>query len=228
MITKKYILVLSLSTIMLNSCIDKILGHKYVTTIENCEIGFKHSYSINGLFDHFPKSISNKSFIDMEFTVPSNTYYKDSYHTGFVYLILQMGEDSLSLYPKTYNYKTNYADRNFIIDDGFSYYTYFDTLRLRNVALPGTFPIPYFEDIDFGLGFERIDLDRFGFPISVDKNAVPDDLEVFVLKSGHGYFWKLKADWDRPKSLGKWKNGYSCGIAISKKRNIIVYWMKAW
>ena len=63
--TKKYILVLSLlSTIMLSSCIDKILGHKYVDTIENCEIGFKHSYSINGLFDHSPKSISYKSFID--------------------------------------------------------------------------------------------------------------------------------------------------------------------
>jgi len=38
----------------------------------------------------------------------------------------------------------------------------------------------------------------------------------------------LKADWDRPKTLGEWKNGYSCGIAISRKRNMIVYWMKAW
>lgn len=225
---KKNIIVLSFFFIILISCVDKVLGHKYVATIENCEIELKHSYSINGLFDHFPKSISNKSFIDMEFTIPSNIYYKDSYHTGFVYLILHMDEDSLSLYPKTFIYKTHYTDRNFIIDDGFSYYTYFDTLKLRNVALSGTYPIPYFEDLDFGLGSERIDLDRFGFPISVDKNYVPNDLDVFVLKAGNGYFWKLKADWERPETLGEWKNGYSCGIAISRKCNMIVYWMKAW
>jgi len=226
--TKKYILVISLSTIMLSSCVDKILGHKYVATIENCEIGFKHSYSINGLFDHFPKSISNKLFIDMEFTVPSNTYYKDSYHTGFVYLMLHMGEDSLSLYPKKYIYKTHYKDRNFIIDDGFSYYKYFDTLKLRNVDIDGTYPIPYFIDFDFGLGSERYDLRPLGMQMVIDKYNVPDDLEVFVIKSEYGYFWKKKFDLERPETLRIWKNGYSCGMAISKKQNVVIYWMKAW
>jgi len=225
---KKYIIVLSFFSIILSSCIDKVLGHKYVAAIENCKIEFKHSYSINGLFDHFPKSISNRSFVDMEFTIPSNIYYKDSYHTGFVYLMLHMGEDSLSLYPKTYIYKTHYTDRNFIIDDGFSYYNYFDTLKLRNVALPEAYPIPYFEDLDFGLGSERIDLRSRGILMVIDKQNVPNDLDVFVLKAGYGYFWKLKADWERPETLGIWKNGYSCGIAISRKCNMIVYWSKVW
>jgi hypothetical protein len=225
---KRNIIVLSLFAIMVSSCIDKILGHQYVATIENCEVGFKQSFSIDGLFDHFPKSISNKLFIDLQSRVPSNIYYPDSYHTGFVYLMLHMGKDSLSLSPKKYIYKTHYTGRNFIIDDGFSYYTYFDTLKLRNVALPQTYPIPYFEDLDFGLGSERIDLRSIGIHLVIDKNNVPDDLEVFVLKSNHGYFWKLKADWDRPETLKEWKNGYSCGIAISRKCNMIVYWMKAW
>jgi len=215
-------------SITLNSCIDKILGHKYVATIDNARIGFKDSYSINGLFDHFPKSISNKSFIDMLSRVPSNTYYPDSYHTGFVYLVLKMGEDSLSLSPKTYIFKTKYTEQNFIIDDGFSYYMYFDTLKFRNNALSGTYPIPYFEDFDFDLGSERIDLRPLGMHMVIDKYYVPEDLEVFVLKAGHGYFWKLKADFKRPETLGEWKNGYSCGIAISKKCNRIIYWMKAW
>lgn len=222
------IILLSLSATILSSCTDRIVGHKYVAIIDNARIGFKDSYNIKGLFDHFPKSISNKSFIDLQSTVPSNIYYHDSYHTGFVYLLLHMGEDSLTLYPSTYIYKTKYTNQNFIIDDGFSYYTYFDTLKLRNIALPESYPIPYFEDLDFGLGSERIDLDSFGFPISVDKHTVPYDLDVYVLKAGYGYFWKLKADWNRPKTLGLWKNGYSCGVAISRKQNIIVYWMKAW
>jgi hypothetical protein len=64
--------------------------------------------------------------------------------------------------------------------------------------------------------------------MSVDVNNVPDDLEVFVIKAEHGYFWKKKFDLERPNTLGIWKNGYSCGIAISRKSNMIIYWMKAW
>jgi len=225
---KKKAIVLVLITIMLSSCVDKILGHKYVASIENVKIGFEHCYSVNGLFEHFPKSISNKSFIYMLSTVPNNIYYPDSYYTGFSYLILDMGEDSLSLYPKTYLYKTHYTNRNFILDDSFGCYKYTDTLKLRNVVLPGTYPIPYFEDFDFGLGSDRFDLRSSGIPVIIDKHNVPEDLEVFVLKAEHGYFWKKKFDLDRPETLREWKNGYSCGIAISKKRNMIVYWMKAW
>jgi hypothetical protein len=150
------------------------------------------------------------------------------HYTGFVYLVLKMGEDSISLYPKSYIYKTQYNSRNFILDDSFKYYKYYDTLKLRNVDIAGAYPIPYFIDFDFGLGSERFDLDRFGFHISVDINNVPDDLEVFVLKAEHGYFWKKKFDLERPNTLGIWKNGYSCGIAILRKSNMIIYWMKAW
>jgi hypothetical protein len=164
----------------------------------------------------------------MQFTIPTRVYYPESNHIGYLYLMLHRGGDSLSLYPKTFIYKTKYINRNFIIDDGFSYYKYFDTLKLRNVALPQAYPIPYFEDLDFGLGSERIDLRSTGILMVIDKNNVPDDLEVFVLKAGPGYFWKWKAEWDRPETLKEWKNGYSCGIAISRKCNIVVYWVKAW
>ena len=225
---KKKTIVIALITIMFSSCIDKILGHKYVASIENARISLKDSYTINDLFDHFPKSISNKSVIHMGFTIPDNINYPDDYHTGFFYLFLNMGEDSLSPYPKTFIYKTKYTNRNFILDDSFSFYKYTDTLKLRNVILSGAYPIPYFEIFDFGLGSERFDLRPQGKLMVIDKYYVPDDLEVFVLKAGQGYFWKKKFDLDRPKTLGEWKNGYSCGIAISKKRNMIIYWMKAW
>ncbi len=225
---KKTTILLALHIILFSSCIDKVLGHKYVATIDNTRIMLKKSYAKQGLFEHFPTSISNKSVLHIMFTIPDTTYSSDNYYTGFVYLVLKMGEDSLSIYPKSYIYKTQYKSRNFILDDSFKYYKYYDTLKLRNVDIAGAYPIPYFEDVDFGLGSKRCDLDRFGFPISVDLNNVPDDLEVFVIKAEHGYFWKKKFDLERPETLGIWKNGYSCGVAISRKRNMIVYWMKAW
>jgi hypothetical protein len=225
---KKKMVLIVLLTILYSSCIEKILGHKYVEKIDNARISLKESYTINGLFEHFPKSISNKSFIDMLATIPGNIYYPDSYHSGFFYLILNMGEDSLSLYPKTYIYKTKYTNRNFIIDDSFSYYKHTDTLKLRNTMLRGAYPIPYFEIFDFGLGSERFDLRPQGMLMVIDKYYVPEDLDVYVLKASHGYFWKKKFNLDRPETLGEWKNGYSCGIAISKKNNMIIYWMKVW
>jgi len=225
---KKTTILLALHIILLSSCIDKILGHQYVSTIDNARIMLEKSYTKDGLLEHFPTSISNKSVLHIMFSIPDTTYSSDDYYTGFVYLVLKMGEDSLSLYPKSYIYKTQYKSRNFILDDSFKYYKYYDTLKLRNVDIAGAYPIPYFIDFDFGLGSERFDLRPLGMQMVIDKYNVPDDLEVFVLKAEHGYFWKKKFDLDRPKTLGEWKNGYSCGIAISKKRNMIAYWMKAW
>jgi len=225
---KKTTILLALLTILFSSCIDKILGHQYVATIDNARIMLEKSYAKDGLLEHFPTSISNKSFIDIMFTIPDTTYSPDVYYTGFVYLVLKMGEDSLSLYPKSYIYKTQYNSRNFILDDSFKYYKYYDTLKLRNVDIAGAYPIPYFINFDFGLGSERFDLRPLGMLMVIDKYYVPDDLEVFVLKAEHGYFWKKKFDLERPNTLGIWKNGYSCGIAISRKSNMIIYWMKAW
>ena len=225
---KKTTILLALLTILFSSCIDKILGHKYVATIDNARIMLEKSYAKVGLLEHFPTSISNKSVIDIMFSIPDTTYSLDVYYTGFVYLVLKMGEDSLSLYPKSYIYKTQYNSRNFILDDTFKYYKYYDTLKLRNVDIAGAYPIPYFINFDFGLGSERFDLRPLGMLMVIDKYYVPDDLEVFVLKAEHGYFWKKKFDLERPNTLGIWKNGYSCGIAISRKSNMIIYWMKAW
>ena len=226
---KKSIFILALVTIILSSCIDRILGHKYVATIDNARIMLEKSYTKEGLLEHFPKSISNKSVLHIMFTIPDTIFYEDDYNTGFVYLALKMGEDSLSVYPKSYIYRTQYNNnKNFILDESFTYYKYYDTLKLRNVYIPGAYPIPYLIDFDFGLGSERFDLRPQGMLMVIDKYKVPDDLEVYVIKAEHGYFWKKKFDLQRPNTLGIWKNGYSCGVAISKKMNLIIYWTKVW
>lgn len=225
---KKSIYILTLQIALFSSCIDKVLGHKYVATIDNARIMLEKSYTKKGLLEHFPTSISNKSVLHTMFTIPDTTYSSEDHYTGFVYLVLKMGEDSLSIYPKSYIYKTHYKNKNFILDDSFNYYKYYDTLNIRNVKIPSTYPIPYFIDFEFGLGSERFDLRPLGIQMVIDKYFVPEDLEVFVIKAEHGYFWRKKFDLQRPETLGEWKNGYSCGIAISRKRSIIVYWMKVW
>jgi hypothetical protein len=65
---------------------------------------------------------------------------------------------------------------------------------------------------------------------STESNAcrLPDDFKIYVLQAKQG------ADFDEkyltrgvymPKS---WKHGYSKGVAISTKRNIVVYWFVIW
>lgn len=225
---KKRLLILALLVITMSSCTGKILGQKYVAFIKKAQNGIESSYSVKGLFDHFPKSISNQSYIFMEASIPTKIFDPESSWFAYSYLFLDMGEDSQVYYPDKFLYKAHYANRNFIIDCAFTNYKQMDTLKLRNVSIPGTYPIPYFSDFDFGLGSVIYNIHTSGISLPIDCYNVPDDLEVFVLKSGSGFFWKIKFEQERPESLGDWKNGYSSGIAISKSRNIVVYWMMAW
>lgn len=214
---------------VLSSCIDSLFGNKYITSINKNRVIIERYFSVKGLFEHFPNSFSEKSYRFMLSKVPTNTFDPHSIYSVFTYLFLDMADDNVqSYYPSKYLHKTSYSKMNFILDDSFSYYMYTDTQKIRNVALPGTYPIPYFEDFDFGLGSERFDMRSSGLPIIIDKFNVPDDLEVFVLRSDKGFYWKTKFKQDRPDTLGDWKHGYSSGIAISRKLNIVVYWMKAW
>ena len=67
---KKTTVLLALLTILFSSCIDKILGHQYVATIDNARIMLEKSYAKDGLLEHFPTSISNKSVLHIMFTIP--------------------------------------------------------------------------------------------------------------------------------------------------------------
>ncbi|WP_321375281.1 hypothetical protein [uncultured Draconibacterium sp.] len=211
----------------LNSC-DNFLGKRYVKEVKQSKRDFENCYQVKGLFNHFPESISNNSFIRYISRIPSNTFDSESVYSAGFMMLLDMVEDSENYHPQTYIYKTNYSNLNFVLDDSFYYYQYSDTLKIRNIVQPDAYPIPYFERFDFDLGFERIDLRDTGITLIRDKHNVPEDLEVYVVKAGHGNFWKTEFEQERPETLGDWKNGYSSGVAISKELNKIVYWMMAW
>ncbi len=222
MITRSLILVLL--SVLLSSCLNWIK----MNSIKNSQQAIENCYQVSGLFNHFPESISNKSYIRLKSCIPTKTFDPESVYSAYLFLFISIRDNINVVYPKTFISKTNYLEPNFIIDDSFGYYKYYDKTKVRNIALPGKYPIPYFENFDFGLGFERTDLRNSGILLINDKYNVPEDLEVYVLKAGSGYFWEIEFEQERPKTLGKWKNGYSSGIAISKKLNLAVYWMMAW
>lgn len=220
-----------LLAITFSACTNMVLDSNYRKLIKQSETEFEKWYGLNGLFNHFPESISNDSIINMLYTIPADMEkYKE--HNNYIsenYLVLKIKDDILNYYPDSILFKTNYSGDNFIIDLGFRFYTQLDTLKIRNVARPDSYPIPYFEDFDFGFGDEPLTYwDNQGNESVANKYNIPDDLEVYVLKAKNGDFWKVKCDIFRPESLEVWKNGCSSGIAISKKRNIVVYWMMAW
>lgn len=222
------LIIYSLIAISLSSCIDKLLGERYVRSVKNAQRNIEDNYQVSGLFNHFPKSISNKSFIRLKSCIPNKTFDSESVYSAYLFLFLNMEDETNGFYPDTFLYKTNYQDLNFIIDDSFGYFKHYDKTKVRNVVQKGKYPIPYFENFDFGLGFERTDLRESGILLINDKYNVPEDLEVYVLNAKNGCYWEIEFDQYRPESLGEWKNGYSSGIAISEKSKMVVYWMIAW
>lgn len=223
------IFIIGIFALVLSSCVDTMLGKQYVNSIKHSKKDLENCYKIKGLFDHYPKSISSKNAIQMLTFVPDHLNYQENLFKAEHYLILSMGDEIENFYPEKFIYKTNYNDENFIIDLGFRYYTQLDTLKIRNVALSGFYPVPYFESFDFGLGDveEEYWYDEDIEAIS-NKYNIPEDLEVFVIKAGKGDYWKVKSNEKRPETLTDWKYGYSSGIAISKKSNIVAYWMIIW
>jgi hypothetical protein len=221
--------IVGILAVVLSSCVDAILGEKYVSSIKHSKRDLENCYKVKGLFDHYPKSISNKNVIQMQTYVPDHLNYQENTFKAEHYLILSMGDEIQNFYPDKFIYKTSYNDENFIIDQAFRFYTQLDTLKIRNVALSGLYPIPYFENFDFGLGDVE---EKYMYEPDIEaisnKYIIPKDLEVFVIKAGKGDYWKLKSDGERPETLEDWKYGYSCGIAISKKSNVAVYWMTIW
>ena len=96
------------------------------------------------------------------------------------------------------NYKSKYGDKNDIDRDCYE----------------GLYPVPNFWDSQY---------------ITNDtESRLPKDFLIYVLEAHSGKFWN-----DKYLTKGKympeaWKNGYSKGVAISKKRKVIIYWFIIW
>jgi len=84
------------------------------------------------------------------------------------------------------------------------------------------YPVPFFEKEEF----ENIGVNNESIYSQTNVSGLSNDFEIYILESKSGLYWKgLKPNEYMPKG---WKNGYSKGICINKKKSIIIYWLLVW
>ena len=140
-------------------------------------------------------------------------------------------EDLRKVLDKEIFYTTDYFSKsNFIIDITELIRTLSPVVKC-NTYHKGSLPIPYFENYDFGLGVKETltkQIDGEPRPRRHTIYNIPEDLKVYVIKAEAGNFWKFGCKENRPETLGKWKHGYSKGVAVSDKYDRVVFWTIIW
>lgn len=183
----------------------------------------------SSLFSFFPKEIKS-GYTRMRIT-PMDTTRMDPL-IGFLYLTYSLsnpGTDLDQTLSKDILYSTNYNEENMIIDVSELNKNRFPISKC-NKYLENKYPIPYFENWDFGLGESKTEkmTDDNGKTYYQTYFNIPSDLKVYVLSSNPENPIASKFDVNRPESLKVWKHGYSSGIAVSKKENLVMYWFMQW
>ena len=84
------------------------------------------------------------------------------------------------------------------------------------------YPIPFFEKEEFaGIGINGENIYS-----NVNTSGLSNGFVIYILDSKPGLFWKgLKPNKYMPN---EWENGYSKGVCINERENIIIYWVIIW
>jgi len=208
------------------SCTDNSFFTIKGKILREQKTAFDISYKKKKLLCHFPDK-KGRSCISFRASPPTCPPKFDCLkQSGYYYQIYQL--DTTINKPNDILYACRYSNDNNIIIDFTELKK--DVFRVEkcNQWFENKYPIPYFEGFNFELGYRSEDtiIDNV-LHINV-VHTIPSDLEVYVLEAEAGNFWKELCNEKRPESLKKWKNGYSKGIAISKKENIVMYWTIVW
>lgn len=198
-------------------------------------------YSINNIVNHFPHYKDNKIFRELIYYSPNTQF-----NSGALYYLSNLNNIEQVLTEHSYIDTIEYFSKNaFILDNGLLWRKGLSNIiyRYDSIDVLHSYPIPVFDNIDFGLGeefyFQYIDTDvciscdtsikkEHNDTLRSNKFVVPNDFNVYIIDALAGNFWRKKNNVYRPSSLGKWKNGYSRGIAISRSKKIICYWVIIW
>jgi len=127
--------------------------------------------------------------------------------------------DSIGLISKV-NYRAN--DTCLLVVNRFtskenwhlkSKYKYVKKNKIDRPCYNNKLPLPNFWDSEYATNTET---------------KLPKDFIIYVLNSKSGKYWDEKYLTSGKYMPKLWKSGYSKGVAISKKRNIIIYWFIIW
>ncbi len=188
-------------------------------------VGFSYSKSRaffdEKYIDHFPKLLPYWNSASWREVTDSNSWRLTSFSlTIYDYELDE--EEFLQLTGKAVA-SYNAQDEKLLILDylrsekkGFDK-IFYDSAALAkkygHLELDGSYPIPNFYNSEF---VSNSDLTRLS-----------DDFTVYILDAKKGIFWP-----SHQNRLGKfvtdWENGYSKGVAISKKDDVIIYWFVIW
>lgn len=86
------------------------------------------------------------------------------------------------------------------------------------------YPVPNF----WGKSEIQTDSTKFHLYSDSTKTHLPADFKIYVFDAEPGKFLSKEKLTDGTFMPDKWKNGYSRGVAISKKRQVLVYWVIIW
>jgi len=163
----------------------------------------------NFLVDHFPKEIKKKPIIvdinndttNMCISFSLTKYYDQ--------------ENDLLSFPIKVSYHA--TDSNLVVIKR-SLLLRKSRKRYSKEDLNNNYPIPYFEFKDYS---------DFRNAFSQEtKSGLSKDFKINIIDSNVGGYWDgLKPLSYMPEG---WKNGYSKGISINEKANIIIYWVIIW
>jgi len=215
---------ISLLFVFLISCVNpNVLNADYA--FSDVKKSIVNQVGENDMFVHFPENITSDC-LRMTYTSPSE---EGSDCTGDLYLTYGFDESVVEqLSNDSIFYSTEYRDSTNIIINMFELKRNFFPIAKCNKWFSGKYPIPYFENFDFGLGEHKDEKVVKGQTYWNCIYTVPNDLRIFVISARSGEFWKKGCDENRPEILKEWKNGYSSGIAISKETNRVIYWAMVW
>ncbi|MPM19358.1 hypothetical protein SDC9_65781 [bioreactor metagenome] len=185
---------------------------------------FKREYSID-IHTHFPNNVINDHIVNANFNRPDSFSY---YGSSFITLKMQEA-DINEITKRKFVYKSNLNnDLLFIISSSLvKDCEKIDTAK----SYENAFPIANIYSVDFNLGEtpDSVYIPEGNKFYPIEKYVVPDDMEIYIISFSSGNYWINKHyNQQRCSFIGKYRNGYSYGYAISKKYSYVTYWAVAW
>jgi len=225
---KTNLVILSLIVFLLLSCNFKIRHScSELFDYEKKLLTEETDLDVEKVTTHFPKKMCNTSnFWDLRANTP--LFGANSY--GIIY-VEQMSIKKIENIKKSFTYidSVSYYDTTSM---RIRHYLVNDTATLFNETILSKYPVPTFyrglieSDHVSQKWINEVEITQ------VRKDmvpySVPDDLMIYIIDAQPCFFYKDKGNiLPRPK-LGKWTNGYTSGIAISKEESFICYYFTIW
>jgi len=177
---------------------------------------YSKSFFENDLVKHFPDSLSENYITYSESKSPEAGLIRldlicklnliEYNHIKHISKALYLPSDTCLLIVNRFANRENYSFNIKI--------NHKDSLKINNNCYQEKLPIPNFWYNDYTTN----DTDC----------RLPKDFEIFVIDAKSGIFLDKKLLTDGRYMPNEWKNGFTRGVAISIKRNVIIYWLLIW